>query len=294
MKRREIGIAHLTLLQLTPPELVAAAAEAGYDFVGVRVTAATAGETPYPMRPGSPMSKETLARLDDTGLRVRDIEFLALDADAGPQLWMPALEAGAALGASSVSVVGADADLDRLADTLARLTNDARAFGILPTLEPISYQVVRSIPDAARLARGAGAAILVDALHLQRFGGRVDQVAALEPELVPILQLCDAPLATPQHLDPPATMPRGMTTNGSVLQLEARALRLMPGDGELPLRALIDAVPDDTPISVEVPNATLSATMSSVEFARRGREAVEALLEERGESRGRVGGEATQ
>lgn len=280
MPRREIGIAHLTLLDLTPPDLVTTAAEAGYDFVGVRVAVATAGETPYSMRPGSVMSKETLTRLDDTGLRVRDIEFLVLDASAGPGLWMPALEAGAALGASSVSVVGADSDFDRLADTLVRLADDARPFAIVPTLEPISYQAVRSIPDAARLARGAGAAILVDALHLQRFGGSVDQVAALEPELVPILQLCDAPFETPLHLEPPATMPRGMTTNGSVLQLEARALRLIPGTGGLPLRALIDAVDADTPISVEVPNGTLVATMSPMEFARMNREAVEALLAE--------------
>ncbi|KQV06787.1 sugar phosphate isomerase/epimerase family protein [Leifsonia sp. Root112D2] len=294
MAHRQIGIAHLTMLQLTPPELVATAAEAGYDFVGVRVAVATAGETPYPMQPGSAMSKETLARLDDTGLRVRDIEFLVLDASAGPALWMPALEAGAALGASSVSVVGGDDDLGRLADTLARLTEDARPYGILPTLEPISYQVVRSIPDAARLARGAGAAILVDALHLQRFGGSVEQVAALEPELVPILQICDAPLATPEHLDPPATMPQGMTTNGSVLQLEARALRLVPGEGELPLRELIAAVAADTPISVEVPNATLSARMSPVDFVRMNLVAVQALLAERGESLGQAGGEGAR
>ena len=49
-----IGIAHLTLLALSPPELVSTAAEAGYDFVGVRVKAVTAGEHQYPMAPGSP------------------------------------------------------------------------------------------------------------------------------------------------------------------------------------------------------------------------------------------------
>jgi sugar phosphate isomerase/epimerase len=278
MAIREIGIAHLTLLGLTPPELVSTAAEAGYDFVGVRVVAATKGETPYPMQPGSPMSKETITRLADTGLHVRDIEFLSLDENADADYWLPALEAGAALGASSVSVVGADSDLGRLADTLARLTADAHRFGIVPTLEPISYQVIRSIHDAARLARNAGAAVLVDSLHVQRFGGSIDEVRALEPELVPILQICDAPLRVPEHLDAPVSMPLGMTTNGSVLQLEARALRMIPGTGELPLRELIDAVPADTPLSVEVPNGTISVTMSAVDYARLNREAVDALL----------------
>jgi sugar phosphate isomerase/epimerase len=230
------------------------------------------------MQPGSPMSKETITRLADTGLHVRDIEFLSLDENADADYWLPALEAGAALGASSVSVVGADSDLGRLADTLARLTADAHRFGIVPTLEPISYQVIRSIHDAARLARNAGAAVLVDSLHVQRFGGSIDEVRALEPELVPILQICDAPLRVPEHLDAPVSMPLGMTTNGSVLQLEARALRMIPGTGELPLRELIDAVPADTPLSVEVPNGTISVTMSAVDYARLNREAVDALL----------------
>ena len=53
----QIGIGHLTLLALTPPELVAVAAQAGYDFVGLRVRPATAGEQRYPMEPGSPMSR---------------------------------------------------------------------------------------------------------------------------------------------------------------------------------------------------------------------------------------------
>ena len=44
-----IGIAHLTLLRLSPPELVTTAAEAGYDFVGIRVKAVTEGEHQYPM-----------------------------------------------------------------------------------------------------------------------------------------------------------------------------------------------------------------------------------------------------
>jgi sugar phosphate isomerase/epimerase len=103
-----IGIAHLTLLRLTPPELVTVAAEAGYDFVGIRVKAVTAGERRYAMEPGSPLSQETVARLRGTGLEVRDIEFLPLGPDTGRDDWMPALEAGAALGARTFSVVGVD------------------------------------------------------------------------------------------------------------------------------------------------------------------------------------------
>ena len=50
------------------------------------------------------------------------------------------------------------------------MTEDGRNFGIVPTLEPISYQAVHSIPDAVALARTAGCSIVVDALHFNRFG----------------------------------------------------------------------------------------------------------------------------
>lgn len=277
-----IGIAHLTLLRLSPPELVTTAAEAGYDFVGIRVKAVTEGEHQYPMQPGSPMSRETLRRLDDTGLTVRDIEFLTLRPDTGPDDWQPALEAGAALGASTFSVVGVDDDPARLTDTLARLTADGAAYGIRPTLEPISYQPVSRVADAAAIARATGAAVLLDALHIQRGGSSLDDVRALEPELVPCIQLCDGPLAVPQTLELPAELPLGMKADGSVLQVEARVQREVVGEGGLPLAELLAAVPAATPISVEVPHARLQARLSATEFATYNLRAVQALLAREG------------
>ena len=254
-----IGIAHLTLLRLSPPELVTTAAEAGYDFVGIRVKAVTEGEHQYPMQPGSPMSRETLRRLDDTGLTVRDIEFLTLRPDTGPDDWRPALEAGAALGASTFSVVGVDDDPARLTDTLVRLS-----------------------ADAAAVARAAGAAVLLDALHIQRGGSTLDDVRALEPDLVPCVQLCDGPLAVPPALELPAELPLGMKAEGSVLQVEARVQREVVGEGELPLAELLAAVPAGTPISVEVPHARLQARLSALEFATYNLRAVQALLAREG------------
>ncbi|MEQ3553327.1 TIM barrel protein [Pseudonocardia nematodicida] len=273
-----IGLAHLTLLRLAPPDLVSVAAEAGYDFVGVRVKAVTAGEHQYPMQPGSPMSAETLRRLDDTGLEVRDIEFLTVGPDTGPADWKPALDAGAALGARTFSVVGTDTDPARLVDTLSALAADARPYGILPTLEPISYQPVRTVADAAEVATAAGIAVLVDALHVRRGGSTVADVAALDPALVPCLQLCDGPWEAPEHLDLPAELPLGMTADGSVLQIEARARRRAVGEGELPLAELVGAAPPGTPLSVEVPDAVLQARTSDLEVARHQLAAVRTLI----------------
>jgi sugar phosphate isomerase/epimerase len=275
-----VGIAHLTLLRLSPPDLVSTAAAAGYDFVGIRVRPVAPAEEPWPMQPGSPMSRETLRRLADTGLVVRDVEFLPLDADTSAADWLPALEAGAALGATTLNVAGAEPDLQRLTGTLAQLTSDAAPFGIRPTLEPISYQPLRRLADAAAVATAAGAAVLVDPLHLQRAGGTVDDVRALSPDLLPCVQLCDGPLAAPERLDLPPEPATSGAPAGSLLQTEARFLRHLPGEGELPLRALLAALPPGTPVSVEVPHARLQASMSPLEFASAARRATARVLDQ--------------
>jgi len=272
-----LGIAHLSLLHLSPPELVSTAARAGFDFVGVRVKAVTAGESQYPMEPGSPMSRETLRRLDDTGLSVRDVEFLTLGPETGRDYWQPALEAGAALSATTISVVGVDPEIERLTATLAALSQDAAAYGIVPTLEPISYQPVSTVAQAAPIATAAGAALLLDTLHLQRGGSDLDALSALAPELVPCVQICDGPLLAPRELAVPGDLPLGMKVSGGPLQIEARVLRQVPGEGELPLTRVLRALPAATPVSVEVPNAPLVAALGDLGFAERLRSAGAAL-----------------
>ncbi len=253
---RQLGVAHLTLLPLTPPEMIDVAAATGLDFVGIRVHAVTPTEQLPDLRPGSPMLRETLARLDGTGVVVRDIEFLPLTSESGPDDWKSSLEAGARLGASVFTVAGADTDRSRLIDTLARLAADAAEFGIRPALEPISYQSVSTVAEAASLARAAGAALMLDPLHIQRGGSSLDDVAALEPTLVPVLQLCDAPLALADD-GPDRTAAR---------QHEARKDRMVVGEGELPLAGLLAATPPGVPVSLEIPNVHLQATLPPREF----------------------------
>lgn len=267
---REIGVGHLTLLDLTPPQLVDTAARAGFDFVGIRVRAVTTAEAAFPMGEGSPMLRETVQRLRDTGLVARDIEFLPLTAETTPDDWMPALASGAELGASVLTVTGADPDRSRLLDTLGRLTADAAAFGIRPAIEPISYQPVARVADAAAVARAAGAVLMLDPLHLARGGSSLDDVRALDPDLVPVVQLCDAPA----RLAPdPSAGPERI----AALQHEARVQRLLVGEGELPLSDLLAAAPPGVPVSVEVPHARLRARMTALAFATRAAQTARAL-----------------
>lgn len=275
----ELGIAHLTLLDVAPPELVTLAGAAGFDAVGIRVAAAGADEEPWPMRPGSTMLAETVSRLDTAGVRVLDVEVLQLGPHTGRDVYEPILEAGAALGARFLNVLGADPDLERLAEAFATLTADALPYGIRPLIEPIPVRTVRTLPEAVRIAeRSGGGGVEIDPLHLRRFGAEPAELRAVDPALLPLLQLCDAPLTAPTGLPRPDRMPRGQRVDVDDLTFESRAARLLPGEGELPLAELIAAMPAGVPVSVEAPVLALRATLAPEAIARRAREAAASVL----------------
>lgn len=275
----EVSVDHLTMLDVAPPDFVSAVGEAEFDSVGLRVSAATPEEEPWPMTAGSPMLEETLRRLDETGVRVLDVEVVRLQPDTKREDYEPALEVGARLGARYVTVNGDDPDIERASDTFAALTADANSYGLRPLIEPIPYTQVSNLEEAIRIAESSnGGGVLLDALHFRRFGGDLERLRSLDPALLGYVQLCDGPLAPPSGLPRPRNLPRGQSTDGTDLQLESRAMRLLPGDGELPLADLLASLPAKTPVSVEAPVLSLRETLSPVEFLRRARRSVADLV----------------
>ncbi|ALU73427.1 xylose isomerase (plasmid) [Rhodococcus erythropolis R138] len=249
---RPIGLAHLSALQLPPPDLVDAAASAGFSSIGARVHPATASETRYPMSAGSPMMKQTLDRLHATGLTVFDVEVFTLDGLRGRSEWLPVLDAGAALGARVLNVIGSDENTHRLTNTLGDLVRDAHEVGIVASIEPISYQQIDTFHAAVSLAAETDCGIMLDVLHFVRAGGSVSDLAAVPHGVVQVIQLCDGFAAVP-HLEAPLRMPLGQDTNGSSRQIESRAKRQVPGAGEFPLSEILRQLPG-VPVSVEVPD----------------------------------------
>jgi sugar phosphate isomerase/epimerase len=255
---RVTGLEHLTLLGVPPPDLVTVAAGAGFSTVGLRVSPATDDDVPWPMKPGSPMLAETALRSADLGIAVLDVEAIRLGPRPGP--FMPVLETAAALGAGFVNAICEDPDVRRFADGFARLVEAARPYGVRPVVEFMAYRNVRTLDDATAVVAGSGGGgILIDALHVQRCGVSLGALRALDPALVTYVQLCDAPAAAP---------PDEIA--------EARAGRLLPGDGELPLRELLAALPDGIPVAVEAPQQ--GAEGDPAAFAGRARRALESVL----------------
>ena len=125
----------------------------------------------------------------------------------------------------------------------------------MATWRHVSPSVSR-VADAAVVARAAGAAVLLDALHIQRGGSSVDDVRALDPDLVPCIQLCDGPLAVPASLPLPAELPLGMTADATVPS--ARAVPLSMNQGR--------------PIVIDSPTSPVARELVKLAYAISGRD----------------------
>ncbi|GGF42056.1 xylose isomerase [Aliidongia dinghuensis] len=243
-----LGVAHLTALELPPPAFVRAATKAGFRSVGLRLHPAMAGGAAYPTQTGTKAHSELRDLLRAEGVTLHDIEFIQLTPEIVVDSFAAMLEAGADLGAVAVTVSGDDKVTGRLTENFAAMCDLAASFGLRVDLEFMRWRAIGTLAQAASIVVDAGkpnGAVLVDALHLSRSGGTPADLRNLPAGLVRAAQLCDAGAVLP-------------TTDEDTI-LEARGGRLPPGDGALPLVALLDSLPPDTALGAEVPLPALDA-----------------------------------
>lgn len=238
-----LSLAHLTLIDASPIELIDAAAAAGFGHVGLRVIAREPRPTWMPVAGNVQMEREIKRRLAATGTRVLDLEVFWLTPDFQVADHGPALALGGELGARCIVVICDDPDRNRSIDNFARLCEAARPFALRPALEFIPYTQVTTLAlavDMLRAADAANAGLLLDILHLSRSGGSPGDLIHVAPESIDFAHVCDAPAAIPQTV--------------SQLRHEAREDRMYPGEGALPIDAFLSALPANTPIALEAPN----------------------------------------
>jgi sugar phosphate isomerase/epimerase len=246
MTRPVLGLAHLTALELSPSALVAEAGRAGFNSVGLRFVPATPGGPAYPTRVGTEAHRVLKQILAGEDVRVADIEFIQLTPGIDVRAFAGVFEAAADLGAASITVSGDDHDAARLTAHFADLCDLARPFDLRVDLEFMRWRAIGTLPQALAIVRQANksnGAILVDALHLSRSGGKADNLISIPAEWLRAAQICDA------GADVPATE--------AAIIAEAREGRLPPGEGALPLGELLAALPTDAFLSVEMPMPAL-------------------------------------
>lgn len=249
---RTISLAALSVIECAPPDLVTVAAEAGFNAVGLRLLPARPTDVRQPIIGDTPMRRETLKRLQDTGTSVLDIEVIWFQPEMNPANHEPMFETGAVLGAKRVLVASGDPDEGRMAENLATLCDMARPYGLSLDIEFIKWTPLTGLDMALRILAKAdkpNSGVLIDCLHAARAGVTPEMMSQIDPKRLGYFQLCDAPAETPADL-----------------MHEARFDRLAPGEGGLPLREIIAALPRDLAISVETP--LMVSGLSPLERAR--------------------------
>lgn len=252
--KRPLGIAQLTLLETPPPEMIEIAAAAGADCVGIRLIPVLPDTPFYPLMTDAALMRETLRRMDDTGVRVFDIEIVRLEAETDVARFTPFFEAGARLGAKAILVAAYDREPARLAETYARFCDAAAPYGLTADLEFMPWTAVPDVRAAVALlaqVERPNAGILVDPIHVDRSFSTLADLAMIRPEWLHYWQLCDAPAAQPADLE--------------AMLHQARAERLRPGQGGIDLGALVRAMPAHLPVSLEVPEVALARRVAARE-----------------------------
>ncbi len=261
------SLAALTALDLVPPKLIEVAHACGYEQVGLRLLAATPGGIAYPLMDDREQMRETKARLAATGIRVADLEIVAFRETTVVASFEPFLEVGRELGAQHSLVAGYDPDLARFADRFAEYCALAERYGLTADLEFMPWTSVPDLPTASRIVAkttSPAAGVLVDALHFDRSGSRLEDLRKLQPHRLHYWQICDAPAERPATID--------------AMIHAAREERMFPGEGGIDLVSLARAIPADITISIEVPTATLAKTVDAQTRAARALRGARAVI----------------
>lgn len=271
-----------TLPHLLPADFVVAAAEAGYDFVSLRIATSRAGE-PFRLLPGSAELAATKRALAETGLPVVDLEFVTFTAKTRPEHWAWMVQTAAELGAQYLNAGCKHADRALFAEQAAALDGAAGEAGIRVLLEPIKFYSELDYAQMAQLAQTLpNTGILLDALQLYRFAIKttadtLEQVRARAladarslAGLTGVFQLSDLDLLHPG---------RGTEAEeADFYEYEARFARPLPGTGLAELSRIVELLPAETPLSIESPNTRLAERAGDVGYLRELRDRAVAAL----------------
>jgi sugar phosphate isomerase/epimerase len=245
-----LGVEQLSVLGLKPVEFVNLVADLGCDCISTGLSGMP-GYPSFSLRDDTALRREMIAAMRDRGVSIslgegcivrpgHDLRDMAADLDIFQEL-----------GAERINTVSMDPDLQRSLDQFGVLAEMSAARGMPSSIEMCPVLTINTLASAVAAVRHVGRkdfSLLLDTLHLGRSGATAAEITALDPAMIGYVQLCDAPLK--------ATNPNYMD--------EATFDRMVPGEGELPLREYLSAFPAGVVVSLEVPLRTLAKAGLSV------------------------------
>jgi len=264
---RTYSMAYLTANGLPPLEAVQLAGELGFDQISFRLLPAGPGDTPPPLLTDDKLVADVMSAMKDHGLTMSDAEMIRMDENTDLDRFRPFLERCQQMGAKHILVAGDDLDRSRIIDTYGRLCELTWSYGLTADLEFMPWTGIKNIADARQLVEAAAhpaAAILFDCLHFDRCDSTLDEISSLPREMLNYVQICDGPVP--------------YKPEGAAMMALGRTARLVPSDGGIDLPSIIQRLPSDIPISVEVPNVDLRDAIGVRKLVERALERTRDLL----------------
>lgn len=266
LAERAYSLSFLTVADVTPVDAVKIAAASGYAKVGLRLLPAATNEAEYPILTDLKLLNETKAALNDTGVQVADVEIIRITPDFESKKYFHFLDTANQLEAKHILVAGNDPEQNRMIHNFALFCELSKQYGLSCDLEFMPWTDVKNLEQANFIVEQSNqdnAAVLIDSLHFDRSDSRLEQVKALPKARMNYVQLCDG-LAS---YDP---------SDEGLIKI-ARSNRLVPGQGDIDLVALIAALPSDMTLAAEVPNLQL-AQLPALERAKINLQAMKSLV----------------
>lgn len=249
----DLTLGFLTLgAQAAPLDAIQAAADAGFGAVGPRISGRYPGDA-WPSVDGRADAFDQIRRVAAVrGVRLSSVSGYYISPQVKLEHLLANVNAAKAVGAPLILQGCFEGDMARVAALVRDYAAAAHEAGVRIALEFMPMSELKTLAQTVDLIAASGAGnvgILVDALHLARSGATPRDVAALDPSIVYLTQLCDAP---------------AQLADGDTLFNEAMAGRRLLGDGGLDLAGLVNALPPGVELELETPavqHASLSPTL---------------------------------
>jgi sugar phosphate isomerase/epimerase len=256
--QREFMLAYFTTAPLAPAEAVLIAHKVGYCAIGIRLAALSDGGDFSSLCENPVLVRETTARMKETGVSIFDVEGVRLEEGFRVGHYDRLLAVAAELGAKVLSVISYDPDEQRRTDSFAKLCDAATEYKLTAALEFIPYSTIPDLHSALRMlhqVQRPNARIIVDFLHAVWSKMTRADLDAIPKGQLSHAQLCDVAAEKP-------------ATREGLIHV-ARYARPLPGEGAIDIRMKVEELPNNVPISIEVPNVEQLALHGAEEWARR-------------------------
>ncbi len=245
-----LGIDFISVLGMPPVEHIRLAAKLGCHRISLAPAPFTAnphGYAPWSLRDDAVLPGEVKAALKGEGVALSLGEGFLIWPSAGMELSQADLDLFAELGCERVNAVAVEPDRSLAIDRLGDFARQANERGLKATLEFMPGTVFGDFNTALAAQSevdDANLSLLVDTMHFGCSGSSPADLAAADSAAIGYLQICDAPLEAFGD----------MAAYGEM----AKHNRLPPGEGELPLQAILAATPGGVPVGIELPRLALA------------------------------------